>query len=130
MEYMHELKEKLCDELEEIARKGELGAGDLEIVHKLTDTIKNLDKIEMLEEDGGYSRAGDWEADMRGTYGRGSSYRGRKRDSMGRYSRDGRMYSRGDAKEHMIDQIEDMMGGANEREKEILRRAMEQLEKA
>lgn len=84
--YMHELKEKLCEELKEIARKGELGAGDLEIVHKLTDTIKNLDKIEMLEEHGDYSRAGDWEADMRGTYGRGSSYRGRKRDSMGRYS--------------------------------------------
>ena len=128
--YMHELKEKLCEELKEIARKGELGAGDLEIVHKLTDTIKNLDKIEMLEEHGDYSRAGDWEADMRGTYGRGSSYRGRKRDSMGRYSRDGRMYSRTDDKEHMMDQIEDMMSGANEREKEILRRAMEQLEKA
>ena len=128
--YMHELKEKLCEELKEIARKGELGAGDLEIVHKLTDTIKNLDKIEMLEEHGDYSRAGDWEADMRGTYGRGSSYRGRKRDSMGRYSRDGRMYSRTDVKEHMMDQIEDMMSGANEREKEILRRAMEQLEKA
>lgn len=131
--YMHELKEKLCEELEEIARKPEMSAGDLEAVHKLTDTIKNIDKIEMLEEDGDYSRAGDWEADMRGTYGRGSSYRGRKRDSMGRYSRDyrdGRMYSRADAKEHMMDQIEDMMGGANEREKEILRRAMEQLEKA
>ena len=54
--YMHELKEKLCEELKEIARKGELGAGDLEIVHKLTDTIKNLDKIEMLEEHGDYSR--------------------------------------------------------------------------
>jgi CHASE3 domain sensor protein len=40
------------------------------------------------------------------------------------------MYSRTDAKEHMMDQIEDMMSGANEREKEILRRAMEQLEKA
>lgn len=130
MEYMYDLKEKMCRELEEIARKPEMSAGDLEAIHKLTDTIKNIDKIEMLEEDGGYSRAGDWEADMRGTYGRGSSYRGRKRDSMGRYSRDGRMYSRGDAKEHMIDQIEDMMGGANEREKEILRRAMEQLEKA
>lgn len=132
--YMHELKEKLCEELEEIARKGELGAGDLEIVHKLTDTIKNIDKIEMLEEDDGYSRDGDWEADMRGTYGRGSSYRGRKRDSMGRYSRTGRMYpdrvySRGDAKGHMMEQMEDMMGGANEREKEILRRAMDQLEK-
>ena len=132
MEYMHELKEKLCDELEEIARKGDLDAGDLELVHKLTDTIKNLDKIEMLEEDDGYSRAGDWEADMRGTYGRGSSYRGRKRDSMGRYSRnyrDGRMYSRAEAKEEIADRIEDLMGGANEREKEILRRAMEQLEK-
>lgn len=133
--YMHELKEKLCEELEEIARKGELGAGDLEIIHKLTDTIKNIDKIEMLEEDDGYSRDGDWEADMRGTYGRGSSYRGRKRDSMGRYSRTGRMYpdrvySRGDAKEHMMEQMEDMMGGANEREKEILRRAMDQLGKA
>lgn len=131
--YMHELKEKLCDELEEIARKGELGAGDLDIVHKLTDTIKNICKIDMLD-DGGYSRDGDWMA--RGTYDRGHSYRGRKRDSMGRYSRegrmmprrDGRMYSMAEAKEELVDQIEDMMEGANQREKEILRRAMDQLE--
>ena len=134
MEYMHELKEKLCDELEEIARKGELGAGDLEIIHKLTDTIKNLDKIEMLE-DGGYSKAGDWEADMRGTYGRGSSYRGRKRDSMGRYSREGRGgrggYSRHDAKEAMMEQMEMLMDQAgSEREREAIRRCMGQLENA
>ena len=82
MEYMDKLRDKLCDELDEIARKGELGAGDLEIVHKLTDTIKNLDKIEILEEDGGYSQAGDWEA--RGSYERGSSYRNQRRDSRGR----------------------------------------------
>lgn len=134
MEYMYELKEKLCDELDEIARKGELGAGDLEIVHKLTDTIKNLDKIEMLE-DGGYSQAGDWEADMRGTYGRGSSYRGRKRDSMGRYSREGRGgrggYSRHDAKEAMMEQMEMLMDQAgSEREREAIRRCMGQLENA
>ena len=138
MEYMYELKDKLCKELDEIARKPEMGAGDLEIIHKLTDTIKNLDKIEMLE-DGGYSQAGDWEADMRGTYGRGSSYRGRKRDSMGRYSRegrmmrggyrDGRMYSRAEAKEDIMEKIEDMMDDADPKEKEILRRAMDQLEK-
>ena len=42
---MHELKEKLCEELEEIARKPEMSAGDLEAAHKLTDTIKNIDKI-------------------------------------------------------------------------------------
>ena len=135
MEYMYELKEKLCDELDEIARKGELGAGDLEIVHKLTDTIKNLDKIEMLEDDGGYSQAGDWEADMRGTYGRGSSYRGRKRDSMGRYSREGRGgrggYSRHDAKEAMMEQMEMLMDQAgSEREREAIRRCMGQLENA
>ena len=136
MEYMHELKEKLCDELEEIARKGELGAGDLEIVHKLTDTIKNLAKIEMLEDGGGYSQAGDWEIEGR-AYNRGNSYARRKRDSMGRYSRDGRamryrddrMYSRAEAKEDIMDQIEDMMGDANEKEKAILRRAMTELEK-
>lgn len=42
MEYMYELKDKLCKELDEIARKPEMGAGDLEIIHKLTDTIKIL----------------------------------------------------------------------------------------
>ena len=134
MEYMYELKEKLCKELDEIARKPEMGAGDLEIIHKLTDTIKNLDKIEMLE-DGGYSQAGDWEADMRGTYGRGSSYRGRKRDSMGRYSREGRGgrggYSRHDAKEAMMEQMEMLMDQAgSEREREAIRRCMGQLENA
>ena len=137
MEYMHELKEKLCKELEEIANKGELGAGDLEIIHKLTDTIKNLDKIEMLE-DGGYSQAGDWEIEGR-AYNRGSSYARRKRDSMGRYSRDGRMmrggyrdgrmYSRAEAKDEIMEKIEDMMDDADPKEKEILRRAMDQLEK-
>lgn len=135
MEYMHDLKEKLCKELDEIARKPEMGAGDLEIIHKLTDTIKNLDKIEMLE-DGGYSRDGDWEMEGRGSYERGASYRGRKRDSMGRYSRDGRygpttrMYSRAEAKDDMMAKLEDMMGSANDQERAILRQAMDKLEKA
>ena len=131
MEYMYELKDKLCKELDEIARKGELGAGDLEIVHKLTDTIKNLDKIEMLE-DGGYSQSGDWEIEGR-AYNRGNSYARRKRDSMGRYSRDGRMmrggYSRHDAKEAMMEQMEMLMDQAgSEKEREAIRRCMNQLE--
>ena len=139
MEYMDKLKDKLCKELDEIARKPEMGAGDLEIIHKLTDTIKNLDKIEMLEDGGGYSQAGDWEIEGR-AYNRSNSYARRKRDSMGRYSRDGRMmrggyrdgrmYSWAEAKEDIMDQIEDMMGDADEKEKTILRRAMTELEKA
>ena len=70
MKALYELKDKLQDELDEIARKPEMGAGDLELVHKLTDTIKNIDKICALEEDGGYSEAGDYEG---ASYGRGSS---------------------------------------------------------
>lgn len=128
MEYMYELKEKLCRELEEVARKPEMGAGDLELIHKLTDTIKNIDKIDALEDDG-YSRDGDWEMEGRGRYNRGSSY-ARRRDSRGRYASD-RRYSRDDAKTHMIEQMEQLMNGSqNEREREIIRRAMEQLEQA
>lgn len=105
---MHKLKEKLWDELEELddkAGKEKLSVGDLEMAHKLTDTIKNIDKICMLEDDGdGYSQAGNWEAmgRMNGTYGGGNSYAnrgkhlvrehysraGRRRDMRGRYSGD------------------------------------------
>lgn len=136
MEYMHELKDKLCDELEEIARKGELGAGDLEIIHKLTDTIKNLDKIEMLE-DGGYSQAGY--RDGGSSYNRGSSYANRgKHYVRGHYSRDGYSmegrgnrggYSRHDAKEAMMEQMEMLMEQAgSEREREAIRRCISQLD--
>ena len=135
MEYMYELKEKLCRKLEEVARKPEMGAGDLELIHKLTDTIKNIDKIDALEDDG-YSRGGDWEMEGRGNYSRnggaynrGSSY-ARRRDSRGRYTSD-RRYSRDDAKTHMMEQMEQLMNGTqNEREREIIKRAMEQLEQA
>lgn len=120
---MESLKDKLCKELDEIAMKGSIGTGDLEAVHKLTDTIKNIDKIIMLE-DGGYSQAGNWEADMRGTYGHGSSY-ARTRDPMGRYSGTyTRNYSRGSLLEH----LEDMMGEAsNDREREELKRCIDHL---
>lgn len=146
MEYMYGLKEKLCEELEEIARKPEMSAGDLEAVHKLTDTIKNIDKIVMLEEDGEYSQAGDWEMEGRGTYGRGSSYanrgkhyvRGhysRESDMGGGYSnrnRDGRgRYSRDSAKDRMMEHLEEMMQEAgSEKEREAIRHCMSQLENA
>ena len=136
MDYMHELKDKLCKELDEIARKPEMGAGDLEIIHKLTDTIKNLDKIEMLE-DGGYSQAGY--RDGGSSYNRGSSYANRgKHYVRGHYSRDGYSmegrgnrggYSRHDAKEAMMEQMEMLMEQAgSEREREAIRRCISQLD--
>ena len=137
MKALYELKDKLQDELDEIARKPEMSAGDLETVHKLTDAIKNIDKICALEEDGGYSEAGDWEG--RGSYNRGSSYANRgKHYVRGHYSRDGYSnrgdysrdggYSRHDAKEAMIEQAREMMENATtDREREAIRRFMSEL---
>jgi hypothetical protein len=135
MKALYDLKEKLFVELDEISNKPEMGAGDLELAHKLTDTIKNIDKICALEENGGYSgtysRDGDWMT--RGSYNRGSSYANRgKHYVRGHYSRDGysnRGYSRGDSREHMMEQLENMMQSAgSEREKEAIQRCMDQLE--
>ena len=122
---MYDLRNMLCDELDDLARKGELGAGDLEIAHKLTDTIKNIDKIEMME-DGGYSRDedysrrysrdGDWQSGMRGTYGKGSSYARRGTHYVrGHYSRDG-------ARDDMKRQLQEMLDNADD---ESIRRAIQ-----
>ena len=88
MKMLEDLHYKLCKELEEIAGKNELGAGDLEIIHKLTDTLKNIDKIKYLEgEEDGYSRRG-------GRGNGGSSYRG---NSGGNGSYGGSSYYEGDS---------------------------------
>lgn len=106
---MHKLKEMLMEELyeyEEKAKKatgGKISMQELEKIHKLTDTVKNICKIDALEEGGGYSEESRWMADgkMYGTsYDDGTSYargRGRnaKRDSMGRYSSEGESYRGG-----------------------------------
>lgn len=151
MHYMHDLKDLLCAELEDYAEKskksGKMSMGDLESIHKLTDTVKNILKIDMLEGESGYSEDGAYMGEGRiyGTsydgYDRGTSYargRGRyaKRDSMGRYSRDGGMphrggYSRDDGKEYMMEQLEEMMEQAQKpAEKEALRRCMDALKRA
>lgn len=155
MHYMHDLKDLLCAELEDYAEKGKksgkMSMGDLDSIHKLTDTVKNILKIDLLESEEGYSEDGHYMGEGR-IYGasyddgmrRGVGYsyargRGRyaKRDSMGRYSRDdGYMrrdgsYSREDGKAYMIDQLEDMMDDAEKpAEKEALRRCMEALKRA
>lgn len=141
MEYMHKIKKMLCKELEEYGDRKSLSTGDIEMIHKLTDTVKNLDKIEMLESDGGYSETYPY-------YMGGASYargRGRyaRRDSMGRYSRDddasyddyserrmsGR-YSRDDAKDRLMSALGEAMQDADPNERDILKEAMRKIEKA
>jgi hypothetical protein len=159
MHYMHDLKDLLCVELEDYAEKGKksgkMSMGDLETVHKLTDTVKNIMKIDVLKEEAGYSEDGTYMGEGR-IYGTsyddgmhregGYSYdRGRRyarRDSMGRYSRDGGMtyrdgrgmrggYSRDEGKHYMMEQLEEMMEEAEKpAEKEALRRCMDALKRA
>ena len=82
-------------------------------------------------EDGGYSRAGEWEADMRGTYGRGSSYARRGTHYVrGHYSRDGEgdRYSERYSRDGMREHIESMMRDAqDDRTREALRRCLDDL---
>lgn len=136
---LNRLKEMLYEELEQYAERGNLSAGSLEAVHTITDTIKNIDKIEMLEEEGGYSRDGG------GSYDGGTSYaRGRRgrhyvrghysRDGGGSYDRGGSYnrggYSRDDGKQHMMQKMEEMMQYAdNDRQRDAIRHCMDQLER-
>lgn len=73
MHELYELKETLCKNLEEYGRKKDLKAGDLDVIDKLSHSIKNLDKVIEKYEEEEYS----------GARGRGSNAR---RDSKGRYS--------------------------------------------
>jgi hypothetical protein len=124
MAKMEELREMLCEELDKITKKGELSAGSLDVVDKLTHSIKSIDTIIAMEE-AGYS-SDDYS--MRGnSYARGRGSNA-KRDSMGRYSSDnysmrggrsgerGRNYSYDDEMADLREQLEDMEHMAKDEE--------------
>lgn len=124
---MYKLREMLCEELEAYAKRGNLSSGDLETVHKLTDTIKNIDKIELLADDGSeYSHAR------------------RRRDSMGRYSSTAERYdggwrtdryprddgySRTDGKQRIMDILESMIDGVQGTDRQTIERLLEMARK-
>lgn len=120
MKAMRDLRDMLCDELDKIAAKRDMNPGDLETVHKLTDTIKNIDKIEILEDEG-YSNSAEWRADVRGNYGRN--------DRRGEHYVRGH-YSRDDGRESMMRKMEEIMRDATGEQREIIRRAMDELRNA
>lgn len=169
MHYMEDLKDLLCAELKDYAEKGkrsgELSKADVEVIDTVLNSVKNIYKIDKYkEETEGYSEDGHYMGEGR-IYGTsyesgysergGSSYargRGRyaKRDSMGRYSRDGGMsydddmsyargvrggnrggYSRDDGKHYMMGELERLMEKASTHtEREALEKCMQALERA
>lgn len=102
MHRLEELKERLCEELEEYGTR-EMTAGSLDVIDKLAHAVKNINKI---IDKGGYSSA-------------------RRRDAMGRYSSD---YSR--AAEDMTRQLRELMEQApNEMTRKELEKLVERMEK-
>ena len=159
MKHLEELKETIKRELEKFAKQGDVSVNTLEKIHKLSDTYKNLCKIEMLEEEseGGYSEARAGRGRGRSSYEMGgmsydddimySERRGRgrnaRRDSMGRYSSEGGSYEGGSsyrggssyeggysrAKDDMMMMLGEMMEDSNPKEREALKKCMRELER-
>lgn len=129
MEAFYDLKEMLCKELEDLVQKGELSAGALDAVDKLTHSIKSLLTIIAMEE-GGYSNDGSYDGYNGGGNGGSYNYRGysgrRGRDSMGRYT-SGRRYSRDEAKDEVMRHLEKAMNGASGEQRKIIQDALEEL---
>lgn len=128
MHDIKKLKEMLCEELEEYGRKGELSAGELDIVDKLAHAVKNLGKVmEKAEEEEYSNRNGPYYMDSYGgSYARGRG-QGARRDSMGRYSRNN--YGDSRASEDMVDQLRDMMGQADESTRKDIQRLIDKMER-
>lgn len=137
---MNKLYEMICAELEEIAEKPELSAGDLDVAHKLVVTKEKMLRIEELEGNLGYSGDGEWNAAGRysrgysrnnGMMGGGNSY-ARSRDARGRYSNRGYSrngYSMDDGRGMMAEQLRGMMedDSLTQQERAALQKAMEMM---
>ena len=128
---MHALKSMLEKELKVYEGRTKLNLADLDAVHKLTDTVKNICKIEMLEEgenddysEARYSRRGGYAYDGGNSYDSGNSY-ARRHYVRGHYSRDGGGYSRDGSSERVMDMMRDMMEDASPEERKTIERMMQ-----
>ena len=148
---MHKLIEYICDELEELERKadkeGKLSMAEIQYGDMLAHFKKNiLTSDAMMENEDGYSNESG-NSYARGGRGRGNNAR---RDSMGRYSRDGGSYrqgggsyersyrdgrggsydgySREGAREDMLMQLREMEQDADEESKRMIKKWIKQVE--
>ena len=127
MKSYEKIKEMLCEELESIAKKGELTAGSLDTVDKLTHAIKSLETIMAMNEysEDGYSNRGSYDGNMNSnSYARRYTREGGnvRRDSMGRYSRD-------EANDEIINRLNEVMNDApNEQTKQEIRKLINKME--
>lgn len=119
---LYDLCETVSHEIGEANEKiraagGKLSGADVDYIDKLTHTMKSIKTtIAMAEseerdgESGYYPYMGGYRSYENGM--RGGRSNARRRDSMGRYSRENRGYSRDDAKSDFIDDVRELMRDA------------------
>ncbi len=133
---MHKLRENAEKELKAIEEKG-LTSSNLDNAYKLVEIMKGVDKIEMMQDGGGYSRD---------NYDNGNSYRRGRNQRTGEYMHRPSHYSRlsGDdtdmdeyrsrkmeysnsrddgTKNRMLDALEDFMSGVHGMMKQMFKDA-------
>lgn len=149
---MHKLMDYVCDQMEELERKadkdGKLSMAEIEYLDKLSHIKKSLLTSEAMWEESDFSEAGG----SYGSYARGGGQGGRggrsnysgayargrgrsaRRDSMGRYSRDGGSYEGGSyeggysgADDFRMELQELMQDAPNEQIKMKLQRLMSEM---
>ena len=150
MNYIDSIVDLCGKEFEAIAKNGKFRSREeIDSVYKLMDIVKDAREIECMDEemdgesyDDGMSRRGSY-GDRSYRYDGGSYARGRgrnaRRDSMGRYSREGGSYrgssyrgngySRDDGKQEYIENLRDMMEDApDETTRQSIQRMIQQME--
>lgn len=110
MDY-YKIKDKLCKKLQELSLIENPSMTDIDKMHIITDTIKNIGKIEM--QDGGYSQRSYNPMVYGNDYG--NSYANR-----------GQHYVRGHYSRGMNDEMENMMNdpALSSADREVIRKAM------
>lgn len=150
MHKLYELKDMLCEELEEYGSKDKLDVGGLDIVDKLAHAIKNIDKVieAYKEEMGGYSEEDGYSGrypyyySMNDSYDGNGSMNGNMSNRGGSYARGGRRggrsyarngrggYSRAESDMNsMISELKGMMGDLPEDKQTEVRKFIEKIER-
>ena len=138
MHKMMQIRDSLMDELESFADKP-INGQNLEYIDKLSHAIKCIDTVSAMERSKQESRDGmsgrryrdDFSED--GASGRRYYYTQRdsgvsgrrRRDSMGRYADDySNRYSRDEAKDKLISEMENMMGNVSPEAEHAIKKAI------
>ena len=129
------IKDMIYCELTEFSNQGQMSYEDVKIIGELVDILKDISEVEAMGNyedryynseysmNNGYSRNG---RGMR--YYGGNSYGGdNPRTMMGRRNMRGR-YSRDDAKDHMIQKLEQLLNEVvNEEDRNAIQKLIEQI---